>query len=187
VPSRTVALLNYVDGDYSDPATYVCNLRGCLGLAPVPNHPLFHTAEPVRERVQGPLEGRLRGQRARHRREPFGRDLDNTELALDENSAGSILEQSNLPHLSLPGQEGVAELLYFVALPYLFSAHVESTNVNDVQITMGRELRAFTRAVGAFYEEVGAHTRCRSESPPAGHLPAAMDRRWVTSRRRCNR
>jgi glucose-6-phosphate 1-dehydrogenase len=178
---KLAAQLRYVDGDYTDPGTFV-KLKQALGTAKRPIHYLAIPPSMFAAVVQGLAKSGC----ADHARviveKPFGRDLA-TAQALDRTLHEVFAESAIFRIDHYLGKEAVQNLLYFrfanTFLEPIWNRHY----VKDVQITMAEEFGVQGR--GAFYEEVGAirdvvqnHllqvTALLAMDPPAGHEPEIM-------------
>jgi glucose-6-phosphate 1-dehydrogenase len=145
------SLLRYVDGDYSDPATFA-RLRGELGPARRPLHYLAipPSAFPVVIDALGRLgcpDSRIAVEK------PFGRDLTSAR-ALNQ-TLHSVFPESSIFRIDhFLGKEAVLNLLYFRFSNRLLEAVLNRDHVDNVQITMSEHFGVQGR--GRFYEEVGA-------------------------------
>src|SRR5450631_1508113 len=179
--AKLSALLNYVDGDYADPATYA-QLKKALGLATRPIHYLAIPPSMFASVVQGLKQSGCADNARVIVEKPFGRDLA-TAQSLDRTLHEVFAESAIFRIDHYLGKEAVQNLLYFrfanTFLEPIWNRHY----VKDVQITMAEEFGVQGR--GAFYEEVGAirdvvqnHLlqviALLAMDPPTGHEPEAM-------------
>src|SRR6202521_4819109 len=175
------AQLRYVDGDYTDPATYT-RLKQALGLATRPIHYLAIPPSMFASVVQGLAKSGCADNARVIVEKPFGRDLASAQ-SLDRTLHQVFSESAIFRIDHYLGKEAVQNLLYFrfanTFLEPIWNRHY----VKDVQITMAEEFGVQGR--GAFYEEVGAirdvvqnHllqvTALLAMDPPTGHEPTAM-------------
>jgi glucose-6-phosphate 1-dehydrogenase len=178
---KLAAQLRYVDGDYTDPATYL-RLKQALGLATRPIHYLAIPPSMFASVVQGLAKSGCADNARVIVEKPFGRDLA-TAQALDRTLHGVFSEPAIFRIDHYLGKEAVQNLLYFrfanTFLEPIWNRHY----VKDVQITMAEEFGVQGR--GAFYEEVGAirdvvqnHLlqviALLAMDPPTGHEPEAL-------------
>ena len=149
--AKLSAQLEYVDGDYGDPATYE-RLKQTLGGA---SRPLYYLAIPPNmfgEVVQG-LAKAGSGQHARVVVEkPFGRDLASAQ-ALNRKLHDVFEEPAVFRIDHYLGKEAVQNLLYFRFSNSFLDPIWNRHYVDNVQITMAESFGVQGR--GAFYEEVG--------------------------------
>jgi len=178
---KLAAQLRYVDGDYTDPATYT-KLKQALGLATRPIHYLAIPPSMFASVVQGLAKSGCADNARVIVEKPFGRDLA-TAQSLDRTLHEVFSEPAIFRIDHYLGKEAVQNLLYFrfanTFLEPIWNRHY----VKDIQITMAEEFGVQGR--GAFYEEVGAirdvvqnHLlpviALLAMDPPTGHEPEAM-------------
>src|SRR5712675_2048929 len=178
---KLAAQLRYVDGDYTDPATYL-KLKQALGLATRPIHYLAIPPSMFASVVQGLAKSGCADNARVIVEKPFGRDLASAQ-SLDRTLHQVFPESSIFRIDHYLGKEAVQNLLYFrfanTFLEPIWNRHY----VKDIQITMAEEFGVQGR--GAFYEEVGAirdvvqnHLlqviALLAMDPPTGHEPEAM-------------
>jgi glucose-6-phosphate 1-dehydrogenase len=179
--ARLSALLRYVDGDYSDAATFA-RLKQALGSAKRPIHYLAIPPSMFASVVQGLAKSGCADDARVIVEKPFGRDLT-TAQSLDRTLHAVFPERSIFRIDHYLGKEAVQNLLFFrfanTFLEPIWNRHY----VQDVQITMAEQFGVQGR--GAFYEEVGAirdvvqnHLlqviALLAMDPPTGHEPEAM-------------
>jgi glucose-6-phosphate 1-dehydrogenase len=178
---KLAAQLRYVDGDYTDPATFT-KLKQALGSAKRPIHYLAIPPSMFASVVQGLAKSGCAADARVIVEKPFGRDLA-TAQSLDRTLHEVFAEPAIFRIDHYLGKEAVQNLLYFrfanTFLEPIWNRHY----VKDVQITMAEKFGVQGR--GGFYEEVGAirdvvqnHllqvTALLAMDPPTGHEPAAM-------------
>src|SRR6266850_1104270 len=178
---KLAAQLRYVDGDYTDPATYM-KLKQVLGLATRPIHYLAIPPSMFASVVQGLAKSGCADNARVIVEKPFGRDLT-TAQALDRTLHEVFPERAIFRIDHYLGKEAVQNLLYFRFANTFLEPIWNRNYVKDVQITMAEKFGVQGR--GAFYEEVGAirdvvqnHLlqviALLAMDPPTGHEPEAM-------------
>ncbi len=149
---RLVELLRYVDGDYTDPATFG-RLREALGES---ERPLHYLAIPpsLLETVVQNLAAAGCAEKARIVVEkPFGRDLASAQ-ALNRVIRSVFPEDAIFRIDHFLGKEAVMNLAYFRFANSFLEPIWNREHVHSVQITMAE--RFGLRKRGRFYEQVGA-------------------------------
>jgi glucose-6-phosphate 1-dehydrogenase len=150
--AQLVSLLRYVDGDYSDKATFQ-SLREQLGEA---KHPLHYLAIPpsLFETVVGHLaeSGSARGARVVVEK-PFGHDLASAqELNRTLHQYFAEADIFRIDHYL--GKEPVQNLMYFRFANSFLEPIWNRNYIRSVQITMAEAFGVQGR--GAFYDATGA-------------------------------
>ncbi len=146
------SLLQYVKGDYGDPATFAA-LRGTLGSA---KHPLYYLAIPP-ELFTVAADGlRASGCNDGARvviEKPFGRDLESAKT-LNTTLHRCFPEQAIFRIDHYLGKEAVQNLIYFRFANSFLEPIWNRDHVRSIQVTMAEKIGIEGR--GVFYEEVGA-------------------------------
>jgi glucose-6-phosphate 1-dehydrogenase len=150
--TRLAALLQYVDGDYNDPATYA-HLKKALGTA---ERPLYYLAIPpvlFKTVVEGLQHAGCAADARVVLEKPFGRDLASAQ-ELNRTLHRVFPERSIFRIDHYLGKEAVLNLLYFRFANAFLEPIWNRNHIDGVQITMAEAFGVAGR--GTFYDEVGA-------------------------------
>lgn len=149
--AKLSAQLQYVDGDYADPATYR-HLKNTLANAA---HPLHYLAIPPSMYgvvVQGLAQSGCAKDARIIVEKPFGRDLASARRL--NCTLHEVFPESAVFRIDhYLAKEAVQNLLYFRFANTFLEPIWNRNYVNDVQITMAEDFGVQGR--GAFFEEVG--------------------------------
>lgn len=144
--------LQYIDGDYQDPATYE-RLREILGPVQRPLHYLAIPPSMFSVVIGGLAKSGCAGDARVVVEKPFGRDLASAQ-ALNRILHEFFPESSVYRIDHYLGKEPVLNLLYFRFGNSFLEPIWNSDHVDSVQITLAESFGVQGR--GRFYEEVGA-------------------------------
>ncbi|MEJ7746163.1 MAG: glucose-6-phosphate dehydrogenase [Luteimonas sp.] len=149
--AKLSAQLQYIDGDYADPATYQ-RLKQTLGTATRPLHYLAIPPSMFGTVVQGLAKAGCADDARVIVEKPFGRDLASAQ-ALNRTLHEVFPESAVFRIDHYLGKEAVQNLLYFRFANAFLEPIWNRNYIDSVQITMAENFGVQGR--GAFYEEVG--------------------------------
>jgi glucose-6-phosphate 1-dehydrogenase len=149
--NHLLSLLNYVSGDYKDPATFAA-LKQALGKA---RHPAFYLAIPP-ALFGTVIEGLGASKLAENARviveKPFGRDLASAQEL--NRIAHSVFPEDSIFRIDhFLGKEAIMNILYFRFANSFLEPIWNRNYVSNVQITLSENFGVKGR--GAFYETAG--------------------------------
>jgi len=150
--AKLLSLLQYIDGDYGDPATFT-RLRASLGGAKAPTHYLAIPPSLFGDVIKRlDASGCAAGARVVVEK-PFGHDLASARAL--NHTLHAVLPESSIFRIDhYLGKDAVENLLYFRFANTFLEPIWNRNYVDCVQITMAEEFGIQGR--GKFYDETGA-------------------------------
>jgi glucose-6-phosphate 1-dehydrogenase len=149
--AKLSGLLQYIDGDYTDPATFA-RLKQALGEATRPLHYLAIPPSMFATVVEGLSQGGCANGARVIVEKPFGRDLASAQEL--NRILHQVFEEAAIFRIDhYLGKEAVQNLVYFRFANALLEPIWNRNYIQSVQITMAEDFGVQGR--GAFYEEVG--------------------------------
>jgi len=150
--AKLTSRLNYVDGDYADPATFK-QLRQALGSSASPLHYLAIPPSLFATVAGGLAQSGSLGNGRIVVEKPFGRDLASAQQL--NRTLHQYVEESRIYRIDhYLGKEPVQNLVFFRFANTFLEPIWDRRYISSIQITMAEAFGVAGR--GRFYEEVGA-------------------------------
>jgi glucose-6-phosphate 1-dehydrogenase len=148
---QLLLLLNYVSGDYKDPATFT-RIKQALGSARRPAHYLAIPPSLFETVIQNLGSAGLSKNARVIVEKPFGRDLASARQL--NTVAESVFPQDSIFRIDhFLGKEAIMNILYFRFANSFLEPIWNRNNIASVQITLAEDFGVENR--GAFYETAG--------------------------------
>ncbi len=148
---RLLGLLQYVDGDYNDPATFTA-LKRALGRSRRPAHYLAIPPSLFATVLRGLGRAGLAKQARVIVEKPFGRDLASARRL--NRVARSVFPEDAIYRIDhFLGKEAIMNILYFRFANSFLEPIWNRNHVDSVQVTLAEDFGIKGR--GAFYESAG--------------------------------